>query len=299
MRATTFVLSIPVWTCLSALSVAPGCNLLGPRGPSAGGPGGTPTLDRMMKTYEDLASRKFQVLADFETPAQATLFHREPPRGGGQVELTTRQSRRETGVGGLRMAFTDSSQRVWAADTPEGQWALLRDWTPYNLLIFSVFSPRALSGFHFSARSGTDVPLTYAAPRIALEPGWNLVRIDLGLLSDQINLADVRELRFWCDPLESPIELCLDDLILVNNAKQVFGSSPAAPGELYVRAEGARLVVGSGERFELVFSEGIIRQWFDLGSDPLKARNLAGGFPLGPVPVAVPDSLAAVGFAEG
>lgn len=33
-----------------------------------------PTTDRLMAAYPDLESRRFQVLADFEEPEQATLF---------------------------------------------------------------------------------------------------------------------------------------------------------------------------------------------------------------------------------
>lgn len=258
--------------------------------PSGSGPGGynpalAPTADRMVAAYEDLASKRFQVIADFEDPAQATLFRREPARNPGGVELSTQQARRETGVGSLRINLTDSSQRIIAADTPDGQWALHRDWTRFHLLLLSVYSPRKLTGFAFSVRSGTDVPLSYIHPRTALNTGWNLIRVDLGLMADQVNLADVRELKFWCDPLESPVELYLDDLLLVNNAQQVFGPTEPAPGELYVRTQGQRLVVGAAERFELVFSQGLIRQWFDLSSDPAMTHNLTGGGALGPLPV--------------
>jgi hypothetical protein len=271
----------------AGLLLAPGgCTLLGK--PGVAQSRGGPSVDRLVAAYEDLAFKKFQVIADFESPAQAGLFRCDPAGGTGRVEISTKQARRETGVGALRMALQDSSQQVVAEDRPESEWSLLRDWTPFQLLIFSVYSPRPLSGFTYSVRSGTDVPLTFTHPRIALEKGWNLIRADLGEMSDQVNLADVRELRFWCDPLESPAELYLDDVILTNNSRQVFGPAQPAPGELYVRAQGQRLVVGAGERFEVVFSEGLIRQWYDLSSDPAKARSLTGGLPLGPAAVTLP-----------
>ena len=263
-----------------------GCTLLG--GPAGGRSRGGPSVDRLVAAYEDLAFKKFQVIADFESPVQAGLFRCEPASSTCKVEISTKQARRETGVGGLRMLLRDSSQQVVAEDRPESEWSLVRDWTKFHLLIFSVYSPRPLSGFVFSVRSGTDVPLTYTHARLPLEKGWNLVRADLGEMSDQVNLADVRELRFWCDPLESPVELFLDDVILTNNSRQVFGPAQPAPGEMYVRAQGQRLVVGAGERFELVFSDGLIRQWFDLSSDPAKTRSLTSGLPLGAAVVALP-----------
>jgi len=257
-------------------------------GPAGGRSRSGPSVDRLVATYEDLAFRKFQVIADFESPVQAGLFRCAPAGATCKVEISTKQARRETGAGSLRMALQDSSQQVIAEDRPESEWSLVRDWTKFHLLIFSVYSPRPLSGFLFSVRSGTDVPLTYTHARIALEKGWNLVRADLGEMSDQVNLADVRELRFWCDPLESPVELYLDDLILANNSRQLFGPAQPAPGEMYVRAQGRRLVVGAGERFEIVFSEGLIRQWYDLSSDPAKSRSLTGGLPLGAAVVTLP-----------
>jgi hypothetical protein len=252
-----------------------------------------PTIDRLVAAYPDLASKKFQIIADFEAPAQGTLF-RELPAGAEGPRVSTEQARLETGVGALKMPLNSSTQQVVAADTPESQWALFRDWSRHHLLIFSVFSPRKLGGFLFSIRSGTDVPLIWTHPRIFLTPGWNLIRVDLGDLADQVNLADVRELRFWCDPLEAPVDLYLDDLVLVNNSQQIFGPEHPSPGELYVRAQGRRLVAGAAERFELVFSRGQIRQWFDLSSDPALTHNLTGGGSLGPTPLVVPDDVRAM-----
>lgn len=263
-------------TLFCFLTAVAGCNR---PGMPFGRDSSAPTADRLVAAYEDLRPAKFQIIADFETPIQGSLFRLEPQRGLGGVEISTQQARPETGVGALRMTLTDSWQHVVAEDRAESEWALPRDWTPYHLLIFSVYSPRPLSGFLFSVRSGTDIPLAYTHPRTSLAQGWNLIRIDLGNLANQVNLADVREMRFWCDPLESPVDLYLDDLVLVNNVKQLFGPTELTPGDLYARSEGRRLVVGAAERFELVFSQGLISQWFDLSSDPAKTRSLTGEQP--------------------
>jgi hypothetical protein len=274
-------------TLFCFLTAVAGCNR---PGMPFGRDSSAPTADRLVAAYEDLRPAKFQIIADFETPIQGSLFRLEPQRGLGGVEISTQQARPETGVGALRMTLTDSWQHVVAEDRAESEWALPRDWTPYHLLIFSVYSPRPLSGFLFSVRSGTDIPLAYTHPRTSLAQGWNLIRIDLGNLANQVNLADVREMRFWCDPLESPVDLYLDDLVLVNNVKQLFGPTELTPGDLYARSEGRRLVVGAAERFELVFSQGLISQWFDLSSDPAKTRSLTGGLVLGAAPVVPPQS---------
>jgi len=247
-----------------------------------------PTLDRLVNAYADLANRKFEVLADFEDPIQGELFRREPDGRARAVTLSTEQAQRDTGVGSLKMSLMDSSQSVSAQDSPDSRWALHRDWSRHPLLLFSVFSPRPLGGFRFSVRSGTDVPLVYEHPRIFLHQGWNRIRIDVGDMANAIDLHDVRELRFWCEPLDTPIDLYLDDIILADNTTVLFASAENEPGDLYVKSQGRRLVVGSVDRFELVFGRGQIRQWFDLASDPARLQNLAGKGPLGPEPIIVP-----------
>jgi len=244
-----------------------------------------PTTDRLMAAYPDLESRRFQVLADFEEPEQATLFRRESTGRSDPLVLSTERARPETGVGSLKMALMSSAEQIVASDSPESRWSLYRDWSPYHLLLMNVYSPRDLGGFTFSVRSGTDQPMRYRHPRVFLRPGWNLIRVDLADMADDINLADVREMRFWSEPLDTPIELYLDDLILVNNEKLLFGEPHPERGDLYVKAMGRRLVVGAEERFELVFHRGQIVQWFDLSHDAARLRNLVGRGSLGPSPV--------------
>ncbi len=278
----------PIWrgacACLALLVV--GCRL--PGGSAAYDRALPPTFDRLVAAYEDLASQRFEILADFESPEQATLFHVEPDSAGG-ARMSTERSRRETGAGALKMTFVSSGQRVIAADTAASRWALVRDWSRYDLLLMSVFSPRRLGGFTITIRSGTSAPLSWTLPRIFLNPGWNLVRIDLGDFAEQVNLLDVREMRLGCDPLEAPVDLYLDDVLLVSNARDVFGSADGAAGQLYARTQGRRLAVGAVGRFEVVFSRGQLRQWYDVGKDTARLHNLCGRGPLGPIPVVLPD----------
>lgn len=244
-----------------------------------------PTLDRLVAAYEDLANKRFEIIADFESPEQATIFRVEPTGSVGMVKPSADRARSETGVGSLKMSFVDSRQRIIASDTSDAKWSLIRDWSKYHLLLMSVFSPRKLGGFQVTVRSGTTSPLSYTVSRIAINPGWNLVRIDLGELVEQVNLADVREVQFGCDPLESPVDLYLDDIILTDNSRKVFGASDGTAGELYVRTEGRRLAVGAAGRFELVFARGRLREWYDLGQDAPRLRNLLGRGVMGPIPV--------------
>lgn len=253
---------------------------------TGGGGASGETLDRMIASYDDLASRKFQVLADFEDPTQAALFRREPAGSGDAPAVSSEQARRETGTGALKMPLYTSAQRIIAEDTPDSGWSLHRDWRGYDLLLMSVFSPRRIGGFRVEVRGGTARPLTCELPRMMLDTGWNLIRVDLADLVDRVDLAHVRAVTFGCDQLETPVDLYLDDLILVDNARDLFGSPDAPAGSLYVRSVGRGLIVGAVDRFELVISRGQIRRWLDPGGD--HSRNLVGIGPLGPVPVVLP-----------
>lgn len=267
---------------LAIVAVVSGCN--DPQQPLSETTEPLP-IDRLVAAHaEDLESKKFQVIADFEEPRQASLFSRVPDGGSAGVEITTARARPETGVGSLRMSLTNSLQQVVAADSPEAEWALPQDWTAYNLLLMSVFSPREQGGFRFSIGSGSSNPLVYEHPRIMLEAGWNAVRIDLLEVSEQVYLGDVREMRFWCDPLDSPIDLYLDDIILADNTRELMPNPDNTPGQLSLESAGRRLIVTAANRFVLVLYHGQIRQWFDLASDPQRLHNLAGGNALGPIP---------------
>ncbi|HOA74564.1 MAG TPA: hypothetical protein PL151_09760 [Phycisphaerae bacterium] len=286
----TLVGAMLAGVAMAGLAGLAGCTLMPLQSTSSQEPS-PKLLDALVAAYpEDLASKKFQIIADFEDPRQGQLFRREPDRSPEAVGITTARAVRETGVGSLKMTFSNASQQVVVADTPEAEWALHQDWAPYHLLLLNVFSPRDQGGFRFSVRSGTTTPLVYEHPRIFLKTGWNHLRIDLADVAEQVYLGDVREMRFWCDPLDSPIDLYLDDIILADNTRVLMDNPTRAAGELSVRSQGRRIVVTAAERFELVFSRGRIRQWFDLAADPQRMHNLAGGGCLGPLPVVIaPD----------
>jgi hypothetical protein len=197
------------WLIVSAISCEPR--------PDAYDPVLAPTADRIRAAYPDLAGERFLVLADFETPEQATLFRRRAQGVDHPLTVSVERAQRETGVGSLPMMLADASERIIATDAPDRPWSLHRDWSSYHLLLFSVYSPRNLGGFTFTLRSGTEHPLTYTHRRIFLKAGWNLVRIDLGTVTEMVDLRDVRAIAFGCDPLDTPTQFYLDDLLLVDN----------------------------------------------------------------------------------
>src|SRR5262245_41976544 len=69
-----------------------------------------PTLDRLIAAYEDLSSKRFEIIADFESPEQGGIFRVEPAGAAGQVKVSAERARSETGVGSLKMTFVDSRQ---------------------------------------------------------------------------------------------------------------------------------------------------------------------------------------------
>ncbi|NLX13948.1 MAG: hypothetical protein GXY44_09900 [Phycisphaerales bacterium] len=251
---------------------------------------GQPSSDPFVATYKDVSSGRYLLLADFESPEQEQLFRNEPAYAPGKIGITRDRARLETGVASIKVSLYTSDQWLVAADSPDGRLTLPRDWTGFEMLVFSVFSPRKLGGFRFAARSGgEELALTYEHPRIFLEMGWNLIRIDLGDLADHIDLGDVRAIQFGCNPLDTPVDLYLDDLLLVNNTRDLLKTPAEQTGDLYVRTGGRRIIVGTLGQFELVFSRGRIIQWFDLGHDPQRIHNLLGTGVLGPSPVLVPN----------
>lgn len=281
---------MPCWAF--GLSIVAGC--AAPNWLSRDEPATTdqPPPDPFVSTYQDVAPDRYLVLADFESPEQERHFRNEPAYAPGKIRITWDRARVETGVASLKFSLYTSGQWVVAGDSPEGRLTMPRDWTGYQMLLFSVFSPRKLGGFRFAARSGSeDLALTYEHPRIFLEMGWNLIRIDLGDLADHIDLGDVRAVQFGCNPLDTPVDLYLDDLILVDNTRDLLKTRAERVGDLYVRARGRRMVVGTLGQFELVFSRGQIIQWFDLGHDPQRIHNLLGTGSLGPIPVLVPNEI--------
>lgn len=244
----------------------------------------TPPTDRYQQVYAPLRDAQYQVLADFESPEQMALFTGQPPANPPRFERSAIQARQETGQSALRMSLNSSIQSVTIAGDNRRAGGFIRDWRPYQLLLLSVYSPRSLGGFRLTIDSGREFPLSYELPRKLLNPGWNLIRVDLGDLADHLDLAEVRALRLSCNPLDTPVDLFVDDIILADNSRTIFGSPTGTPGSLYIHKKGQRLVAGAVGRFELVFLRGRIEQWYDLESDPLRVHNLIGVEALGPTP---------------
>ena len=234
-----------------------------------------------MRYYADLHTGRFTVIADFETTRQMELFHAvaEDPTALARLSLTGGVA--ATGERCLRARFVKTTDEL-IADGGEGtQWSLPRDWRDYDLLFMNVYAPAAV-GLQLSLCSGQEGLRATADSYIPLQPGWNLLRLDLAEAAEHIALDDLREIRWSLPAVDRPTELLIDDIVLANNRVDLFGDSSADEGGLYVRCRGRRWDVGAGGRFELGVLNGQIKYWYDVAHDRFRVHNLLGSRMLGP-----------------
>jgi hypothetical protein len=247
-----------------------------------------PVTDRIQAAYEDAASGRFLIIADFESVEQGQIFRIENVLQVGVTKISIRRSRQATGAGALEATFNRASDVLVCDNRNARDWSLIRDWSDYHLLLVSVYAPRDGVALQLEVGSGdTVVAHRFDHNGIPLTVGWNLLRIDLADLAERVQLNDVRSLGFTCVELTEPVTLYFDDFILTDNARDLLGSAEGAPGSLYARRQGRRIHVAAVGRFEVAFSQGRIAQWFDLAADPKRTEDLTGRGSLGPVPVVV------------
>jgi hypothetical protein len=254
----------------------------------------SPVLQRMQSTYPDLAAGRFISLADFESPGQELLFRCVGPDGteGGrsQPTLSILRSRNETGAGGLKAHLGDATASLRFDGARSTEMALIRDWRPYSLLLMSVFAPPEGATLQFAVESGTRLPAHWSRT-LSLKPGWNLHRLDVAIIGDRIDLADVRALSWRLPQATTAADLYFDDILLADNTQSVLGAQ-AGSGELYAFTRGRRIHVGARDRFELAFHDGLLVAWRS-GSD----ENLADSAGLGPWPVPLAEDWASASSA--
>ena len=130
--------------------------------------------------------------------------------------------------------------------------------------------------------SGRETPLR-ATRRLIVGSEWQLLRFDLQDLGNEIDLSSMRAIVLRAPEISRPIELAIDDLILVDNTRYLLGEN-ATTGELFAFARGRRIHVGARDRFSLAFSDGVIVDWRAVGS-----MNLCAPTGLGPWPIPLAD----------
>lgn len=233
--------------------------------PGGGGASGLPPyLERMRDAYPDAASGRFMALAHFERANQPELFRitsaDDTTADVPQPTLSVLRSRNETGGGGLYANLPSTAYELRFDGVRSGELALLRDWSDYHILLMSIFGPDGGLRLRCAIDSGVDPRLSWSRT-LDVAPGWNAYRIDLAEVGDAIDLTDVRALRWRVVAPAGSAALFLDDIIIADNTRYLFGADAPA-GELYAFEQGRRLHIGAPDRFELAFSDGMISAWY-------------------------------------
>ena len=200
-----------------------------------------------------------------------------------QPAISVRHSIDATGAGGLEVVLPSPRAELRFDGSRSTDLALIRDWRDYHLLLFNIHGPPDGMIIEFSLHSGTEHPL-HVTRRFLVKPGWNLYRFDLAELGAEIDLADVRSLRWRAPELRGPAEIYFDDFILTDNTRYLLGED-AGDGELFVQTRGRRICVGARGRFQLGFSDGVIVEWY--GDNGPQNLTIATG--LGPWPQPLPE----------
>ncbi len=245
--------------------------------------------DRLMQAYPELQSGRFAVIADFEHQAHMELFQLIGVSEEARCVLDSKGGRAATGGRCVRFTSAVADDTVLIGNEVASNWYMKRDWRRYDLLLMSVRSPRPGLGIKVVISAGPIEQRLAVESTIALEAGWNVLRLDLAELGERIPLDDIRDMRLSLVGADKPTELHIDDILLTAYQREMLGDARAADGSLYVQQVGRRWKVGAAGRFELTFSHGQIVDWYHLSSDPYRLRNLVRGTVLGPSPVVVAD----------
>lgn len=267
---------------VAGLLILTACELPGRRDDQS--PSG-PVAERIRLAYPDLAAGRFIILADFESPADAELFRvavgEVTLSDDRQPSISVLRARERTGAGGLKATLVSPDESIRLDGLRSQSQALPRDWSAHALLIASIYGPDDGVLLDFAIHSGESPPLLWRT-RLRLDPGWNLIRIDLAEPGTRVDLSDVRALTWSAPEIAGPLDLYFDDIALADNERTILPGGGAAD-ELYALSRGRRLYVGANGRFELAFVDGVIAGWHP--SREKRRINLTVPSGLGPWPV--------------
>lgn len=235
-------------------------------------------VDRLVAHYPALRDGRFAVIADFESPAHASLFHVESASGQGACTMDGRAGFRPTGGTGLRVQVGSVGDALVVESGESADWFLVRDWRDYDLLLLNIRPAAQGTTLVTEISTGRGEQQRLAVSQAELAAGWNELALDLGDVAGRIPLDDIRGVRLRAaGPGGGTAGFDLDDILLTRRRTRRWGDERNREGLLYIRQRGLRLEVGAGGLFELVFSGGRVAAWYDLKSDPDRLHNLAGG----------------------
>ncbi len=210
--------------CLTLL-ILPAAFVCGCQEPSPKTGNATSQLDplpvQQAKAYPETVTGLFVSLVDFENTAgedrgyrQVASFVVRPASSEAALKFVVNNTR--TGVGAMSVTLPAQSRLVF----PIRQF---RNFSGYTLLLMAVYIE--------SVRDDLCVTLTtdgssWQSPRTLLRPGWNTVLIDLQHLRDVqgFDITSIRTISLSFAEATSPVEFCIDDVMLINNYREIKGT---------------------------------------------------------------------------
>jgi len=232
---------------LAAAILVAGCGLGGKSGPAAPAEPAIavePLASQQARAYAEIVpGGRVLCLADFEdepSPAadgaasvrpglagrqQVERFHIEPETAGAARKFVVNITR--TGVGAMEVTLPaglgphGGAQLVF--DIPAGAG---RDLRPYKLLSMALFSRAMRDDLQVTLDSDGG---SWQSLRTLVQPGWNNVLLDIRRLGQAgpFDASSVRRIRLSFADAAGAVWFNLDDVMLIDNARQI---QPAPPG---------------------------------------------------------------------
>jgi hypothetical protein len=184
----------------------------------------TPAEPALPPRYADVEPHRVRLLADFESRGRRTgLDHAMEWTLVGNPQLGERDwtdTRAASGSGCLMATLPPAGELTWTLPQPEPV-------DPYRLLCMEVHvaEPRC----DLRVRLG-GAGRSYTSPPKVLTAGWNHIEVDLQTLAG----GELRVIGLSVDNPDSPVELLVDDVVLLDNRRAIDVTPPG----LGVRAEG-------------------------------------------------------------
>lgn len=178
---------------------------------------------QQLQAYPETVTGRFTTLADFEDSTllrqrgerQVEQFAIEPA-GAGQLSFTDNVTR--TGIGAMRANLPAGAQLVYRPAVPH-------DFSGYTLLQLALHSTAIRDDLR--VKLVTD-KADWESHHVLLRAGWNNVLIDLQRLAGRpdFDAKAVKEIRLWFSAADNTTEFGLDDMMLIDNRREIPGTPP-------------------------------------------------------------------------
>ena len=186
-------------------------------------PGMEPLALQQARIYPETVTKRFVSLVDFEdSPGargfqQAKLFSISPSRPPARAAFAVNVTR--TGAGALEVLLPPEA--ILVMTVPH-----IHDFTGYSLLALAVHVEAARDDLRVEL---TSDKASWKSHRTLVQPGWNNVLIDIRRLASEpgFDIQGVRTMRLSFEEAAEPVAFVLDDVILIDNARDL---GPVPPG---------------------------------------------------------------------